>query len=43
MNYHSIFVKTGYNACDISRLEKYMFFHLPQIKHQGTKNECLEQ
>jgi hypothetical protein len=43
MNYHSFFVKTGYNACDISRLEKYMFFHLPQIKHsEEPKQECLE-
>ena len=43
MNYHSIFVKQSYNACDISRLEKHMFFYLPQIKHlEEPRQECLE-
>ena len=43
MNYHNIFLKTSYSACDISKLEKYMFFHIPQVKYiEQQKLECLE-
>ena len=39
MNYHDIFVRNEITVCDINKLEKYMFFHLPQIQH---KSESLE-
>ena len=41
MNYHDVFIRSSINACEIGILEKYMFFHLPQVSTMVTK-ESLE-